>query len=62
MEAEEKGKRPRSYKRSDNVIPDYEYLFEETADKKGRKKTKFLRKLARMNLFPLILSLSLIHI
>ena len=56
MEAEEKGKRPRSYKRSDNVIPDYEYLFEETADKKGRKKTKFLRKLARMNLFPLILS------
>ena len=56
METAEKGKRPRSYKRSDNVIPDYEYLFEETADKKHRKKTKFLRKLARMNLFPLILS------
>lgn len=56
MEAEEKGKRPRSYKRSDNVIPDYEYLFEETADRKGKKKNKFLRKLAKMNLFPLILS------
>ena len=27
--------------RSDDVIPDYDYLFEENTDKKGKRKTKF---------------------
>lgn len=56
MEASEKPKKPRSLKRSDNVVPDYDYLFVETEDKKGRAKSRFLRKIVKMNIWPLILS------
>ncbi len=56
MEIAEKPKKPRSLKRSDNVIPDYDYLFAESADKKGRPKSRFLQKIVKMNAWPLILS------
>ena len=56
MEIAEKPKKPRSLKRSDNVIPDYDYLFAESADKKGKPKSRFLQKIVKMNAWPLILS------
>ena len=47
-------------KRSDNVIPDYQHLFdaEYVKDRKGKvkKRNHFLRKLARMNARPLAIS------
>lgn len=40
--------------RSENFIPDYDYLFEEKVDGKGKKKKKFFAKLAKMNARPII--------
>ena len=52
---DEKPKRSK-LQRSDNVIPDYDYLFEEKTDGKGRKKKKFFGKIAKMNARPIIYS------
>ncbi len=43
-------------KRSDNAIPDYAHLFEQTETKKGKLKNKFFSKLVKLNLWGLILS------
>ncbi|MBQ9485470.1 MAG: ABC transporter ATP-binding protein, partial [Clostridia bacterium] len=48
--------RPRVLSRSDNVIPDYDYLFEENVDKKGRQKTKFFSNIVKLNLWGIIYS------
>ena len=36
-------------KRSDNVIPDYDYLFDESVNEKGVKKTRAFSKLLKLN-------------
>ena len=41
--------------RSDNYIPDYAYLFEDGGNAKGQK-TRFLKKMLRMNTVTIILS------
>ena len=41
-------------KRSDNVIPDYDYLFEQAEDKKGKRKKGFFGKILKINRRPLI--------
>ncbi|MGM9683618.1 MAG: ABC transporter ATP-binding protein [Eubacteriales bacterium] len=46
--------------RSDNYIPDYAYLFEDGGNVK-RQKTRFLKKLLRMNIATIILS-SLVYV
>lgn len=43
-------------KRSDNVIPDYDYLFREDEDRRGRKKNCFLSNIMKINLWAVILS------
>ena len=48
-------------KRSENVIPDYDYLFRESVNGKGVKKNKFLSKIIKINIAPIILS-SLVYI
>ena len=48
MEAAEKPKKTRNLKRSDNVIPDYDYLFAEDSVKGGKVKSRFLRKIVKM--------------
>ena len=52
---DEKPKR-RKLERSDNVIPDYAYLFEENASRKGKRKKKFFGELVKMNARPIIFS------
>lgn len=47
---------PAKRKRADNIIPDYAYLFEEDAEKKGKRKTKFFSKLVKLNLRQIIYS------
>lgn len=44
------------HKRSDNVIPDYDYLFREDEDRRGRKKNRFLSNIMKINLWAVILS------
>lgn len=44
-----------------NRIPDYEYLFKEEVDKSGKRKSHFLRKIIKMNIWSLILS-SLVYL
>ncbi len=44
----------KNLKRSDNVIPDYDYLFEQTEDKKGKRKKGFFGKILKINRRPLI--------
>ena len=60
MAQAEKISKNRDLKRSDNVIPDYQHLFdtEYVKDRKGRvkKRNRFLGKLARMNARPLAIS------
>lgn len=48
MKQDEKPKRTK-ITRSDNVIPDYDYLFNETENKKGKAKTKFFSKILKIN-------------
>lgn len=55
MKQDDKPKR-RKLTRSDNAIPDYDYLFEETIDSSGKKKKGFFKKLLRINRVPLITS------
>lgn len=54
-------KKARAFKRSDNVIPDFDYLFTKSEDRQGTSKSKFFRNLVRINLFSIILS-TLIYI
>ncbi len=49
MEKEERKKKEKVYKRHENVIPDFEFLFNDDIDKKG-KSPKILRKLIKCNL------------
>ena len=53
--------KPTKSKRSDKRIPDYEYLFEENVDRKGKVKSKFFSKIAKLNLWHIIYS-TLIYI
>lgn len=53
MKQEEKPKR-RKLERSDNVIPDYDHLFEETASKNGKKGKSFFGKILKANVKPMI--------
>lgn len=46
----------RNYQRSDNLIPDYEYLFDEHITTSGKKKNNFFKKLIAMNLGSIIIS------
>ena len=47
----------RTYQRSDNVIPDYDYLFEEErSSKKHSKKPRLFKKVLKMNTKPLVTS------
>lgn len=47
----------RKVERSDNIIPDYDYLFDESSNRKGKKsKTKFFSKIVKLNIKPLIAS------
>lgn len=61
MNRSENGTVPRSKRECTNVIPDYDYLFAETATKKGKKKNGFFGKIIKMNFCPLFFS-SLLYI
>ncbi len=41
-------------RRSDNIVPDYDYLFDQTVNKKGKRKKGFFSKLIKLNLKALI--------
>ena len=58
---QEKGEKPRSNRDRIYVIPDYDYLFTESENKKGKKKNKFFGKIVRMNLRPLFFT-SLLYV
>ena len=47
---------PAERAQDNNFIPDYDYLFEENTDKKGKRKTKFFSKLVKLNLRQIIYS------
>ena len=47
---------PTDLKRGDNFIPDYDYLFEENVDAKGKVKSRFFSKIVRLNLWQIIYS------
>ncbi len=49
MDGEKVPLKERKLKRSDNVIPDYDYLFEETETEKGKKKKGFFTKILKLN-------------
>lgn len=58
---EEKAKVPKNRLRSDNAIPDYDYLFNESDGKKDSNRARFLSKLLKINFwkifsFPFFLS------
>lgn len=46
-----------AYKRSDNVIPDYDYLFKEDVGREGKKKNGFLRKLFKLNAWSIVMNI-----
>lgn len=46
----------RTLKRSDNAIPDYDYLFNDDSSKTGKKKNRFLYKLLKMNFWAVLLN------
>lgn len=48
--------KPTERVRADNVIPDYDYLFVEDVDAKGKTKSKFFSKLIKLNLWQIIYS------
>lgn len=58
---QEKGEKPRSNRGRIDVIPDYDFLFTESENKKGKKKNKFFGKIIRMNFWPLFFS-SLLYV
>ena len=47
--------------RSDNAIPDYDYLFNEDSDKKGKKRRGFLGKILKVNFWKILL-VSLLYV
>ena len=53
MRQEDKPHR-RNLKRSDNIIPDYDYLFDGSNERKGNKKKGFFSQLLKLNAKPLI--------
>ncbi len=55
MKDEEKTQ-SRQLKRSENVIPDYDYLFSEKTDRTGKRKKNFFLKLVKLNAKPMILA------
>ncbi|MGN1061736.1 MAG: ABC transporter transmembrane domain-containing protein, partial [Candidatus Scatosoma sp.] len=57
----EKGEKPRSNRERIYVIPDYDHLFTESENKKGKKKNKFFGKIIKMNFWPLFFS-SLLYV
>ena len=57
----EKGEKPRSKRERIDVIPDYDYLFAESENKKGKKKNGFFGKIVKMNFWPLFFS-SLLYV
>lgn len=48
-------------KRNNNFIPDYDYLFEENVDARGKAKSRFFPKIVKLNLWQIIYS-TLIYI
>lgn len=52
----EKDRHRKPLERSDNVVPDYDHLFDETESKSGKKKKNFLGKILRINRVPLTTS------
>lgn len=61
MNRSEKAEKPRSKREHEDVVPDYDYLFTETTNKKGKKKNGFFAKIVKMNFWPLFLS-SLLYV
>ena len=55
MEDNEKPK-PAAISRSDKIIPDYDYLFEENFDRKGKPKSKFFSKIVKLNFWQIVYS------
>ena len=55
MEDKEKPK-PAAISRSDKIIPDYDYLFEENFDRKGKPKSKFFSKIVKLNFWQIVYS------
>ena len=53
MKQDDKPKR-RLFKRSDNAIPDYDYLFNEDEKRKGKSKKGFFGKILKVNRKPII--------
>ncbi len=53
MKQDDKPKR-RLFKRSDNAIPDYDYLFNEDGKSKGKRKKGFFGKILKINRKPII--------
>ena len=61
MDREKVPLKERKFKRSDNVIPDYDYLFEETQTKKGKRKKGFFGKILKLN-FKSVIGSNLVYI
>ena len=61
MDREKVPLKERKFKRSDNVIPDYDYLFEETETKKGKRKKGFFGKILKLN-FKSVIGSNLVYI
>ena len=53
---EEEKTQSKQLKRSENVIPDYDYLFSEKIGRTGKKKRNFFLKLVKLNVRPMILA------
>lgn len=61
MNRSDKAEKPRSKQPRTDIIPDYDYLFTESTNKKGKKKNGFFGQIIRMNFWPLFFS-SLIYV
>ena len=61
MDRSESGEKPRNKQERIDVIPDYDYLFTESTNKKGKKKNGFFGKIVKMNFCPLFFS-SLLYV
>ena len=54
MKEDDKPK-PRQVKRSDNIIPDYDFLFKEDSNKPQKENKGFFAKLIKLNIWTIIL-------
>ena len=61
MDREKVPLKERKFKRSDNVIPDYDYLFEEKQNKNGKRKKGFFGKILKLN-FKSVIGSNLVYI